>query len=101
MEATHRHGEHEHAGHTHEHALDEERNWQNPEFVGEWSQRQVARAPERRRQFVVMRALIPKSATEEFTYVNLGAGTGNLDEVLLSHFTTARATLVDSSQAML
>ena len=57
--------------------------------------------PERRRQFVVMRALLPKLPDEQFTYVNLGAGSGNLDEVLLAHFMKARAALVDSSQAML
>jgi ubiquinone/menaquinone biosynthesis C-methylase UbiE len=97
LEATH--GEHEHSGHDLPH--DSEPNWQSQQFVDDWLQRQDARAPERRRQFVVMRALIPKRTDEEFTYINLGAGAGNLDEVLLEHFVKARATLVDGSQAML
>ncbi len=101
MEATHRHEEHQHSGHGREHGNGAEQNWQSPEFVDEWQRRQAARAPERRRQFVVMRALIPRSPDEQFTYVNLGAGSGNLDEVLLAHFGKARATLVDGSQAML
>ena len=101
MEATHHHEEHHHSSHGHVEAQASEQNWQNQEFVSEWLQRQDARAPERRRQFVVMRALLPKLPNQEFTYVNLGAGSGNLDEVLLAHFVKAHATLVDGSQAML
>jgi tRNA (cmo5U34)-methyltransferase len=101
MEAAHYHEERDRSGHGHDLTQGHEQNWESQEFVDEWLQRQSARAPERRLQFLVMRALIPKSPTEEFTYVNLGAGAGHLDEVLLTHFVKARATLVDGSQAML
>ena len=56
---------------------------------------------ERRRQFVALRAFIPKSADQEFRYLNLGAGPGNLDEILLQHFHGANAVVLDGSLAML
>ncbi len=100
MEAAHRHGEQHQSEHGHGGQVPEQ-NWQSPEFVDQWLQREATRAPDRHRQFVVMRALVPKSQDQAFTYVNLGAGSGNLDEVLLAHFQNARATLVDGSPAML
>jgi SAM-dependent methyltransferase len=69
--------------------------------VANWLERQKEREPERRRQFVTIRALIPKTPDQEFSYINLGAGPGNLDEVLLAQFRGAQATLVDTSFAML
>jgi SAM-dependent methyltransferase len=69
--------------------------------VAEWIQQQTSRAAERRRQFVLVRAMVPQSRAQEFRYVNLGAGPGGLDAVLLEHFEEAYATLVDSSLPML
>lgn len=90
---------HHSAGHAHGH--DSPADWDNEEFVGQWLERQEERAAERRRQFVLLRALIPKQPGDEFSYLNLGAGPGNLDEVLLDHFQEASATLVDASLPML
>ena len=77
------------------------RDWHDEDFVQQWLERQAERAPERRRQFVALRAFIPKSPEQEFRYLNLGAGPGNLDVVLLQHFPGANAVVLDGSLAML
>lgn len=99
MEAAHHHAELTQAHHAHEHGSEEA--WHDEEYVAHWLEGQDARAAERRRQFVTIRAMIPKLPNQEFTYLNIGAGPGNLDEVLLEHFHGAQATLVDVSLAML
>jgi SAM-dependent methyltransferase len=111
LETTHQHhdaAEHDH-GHGHDHGHEEEHghghgpheDWNNEEYVDYWLDREARRGDQRRRQFVVVRAFIPKLPEQEFRYLNLGAGPGNLDEVLLAHFPGAQATLVDGSLAML
>lgn len=82
-------------GHTHDD------QWHDEEYVENWIARQKERAPQRRRQFVALRAFIPKSPDQEFRYLNLGAGPGNLDVVLLEHFRGANAVVLDGSLAML
>ena len=99
------HGDHDH-GHAHEHddhnaSHGGHDDWANEEFVAGWLERQQGRAEERRRQFTLLRAVMPKRANDEFRYLNLGAGPGNLDEVLLEQFRGATATLVDYSLPML
>jgi tRNA (cmo5U34)-methyltransferase len=76
------------------------RDWNDEEFVAEWLGRQASRS-DRPRQYAVIRALIPKLPDQEFRYVNLGAGPGILDEILLRHFRGAQATLVDVSLPLL
>src|SRR5205823_4424863 len=71
------------------------------EFVGEWIDQQDTRMGERRRQFLAVRALIPKTPDEPFRYLNVGAGPGHLDEILLERFQGAEAVLQDGSMAML
>src|SRR4051812_30692909 len=103
MEAAHHH-DHDHHDHGHATTVREDgrhENWFDEEYVEEWIQRQDARADERRRQFVIVRSMIPKTPEQEFRYINLGAGPGNLDEVLLERFKGAEAVLVDGSMAML
>jgi len=103
MEAAHHH-DHDHHDHEHATAVQTERrheDWFDEEYVQEWIERQDARADERQRQFVIVRSMIPKTPEQEFRYINLGAGPGNLDEVLLERFKGAEAVLVDGSMAML
>lgn len=76
-------------------------DWNSEEYVAYWLQREQERAAERRRQFTIVRAVVPKMREAEFRYLNLGAGPGNLDEVLLEQFPGATATLVDFSLLML
>jgi SAM-dependent methyltransferase len=76
-------------------------DWHDEEFVDRWLERQKERQVERRRQFVALRAFIPKNPDQEFRYLNLGAGPGNLDVILLEHFAGADAVVLDTSLAML
>lgn len=98
MEPTHHAHEAEH-GHGHDDYHNED--WHNPEFVEGWIERQKERAAERSQQFAIIRALIPRLPDAEFRYLNLGAGPGVLDDVLLSHFPNAQATVLDGSLPML
>ncbi|MPZ50121.1 MAG: methyltransferase domain-containing protein [Dehalococcoidia bacterium] len=108
MESTH-HGAHAEHGarsaateHEHEHGHDHpEEDWNDEEYVAYWLERQTGRAEERRRHFMMFRALITKMPEDEFSYINLGAGPGYLDEVLLEQFPGAQCTLVDGSLPML
>ena len=99
METRHRH--HDDAGEPHGHDHGHDENWSDEEFVAQWIERQKARAPERQRLFAKLRAMIPKAPSQEFRYANLGAGAGELDEMILDRFPKARAVLVDSSAPML
>lgn len=109
-DSEHSHDHDHHDDHGHGHGHDDERehghvrdhdDWGNEEFVAGWLERQQERTAERRRQFTLIRAVIPKCPDDEFRYLNLGAGPGNLDEVLLEQFKGATATLVDYSLPML
>lgn len=75
-------------------------NWFDDTFVAAWLVDQQDRTVERLRQFAIIRSLIPRSTHEPFRYLNIGAGDGWLDELLLSRFTSAAATLVDGSALM-
>ncbi len=76
-------------------------DWFDDDYIEFWLKREGDRVAERQRQFAMMRAVVPKSPDETFRYINLGAGPGNLDEVLLAHYPGAEAVLVDGSMAML
>jgi tRNA (cmo5U34)-methyltransferase len=74
-------------------------NWFDPDFVREWIERQEAKTPEAR-QLTRVRDAIPQGQETTFRYLNLGAGAGTLDALLLAHFPHAEATLVDGSSVM-
>ena len=105
MASAHQHASDDHGhgqaqaspGHTDPHG----RNWHDEEFVKGWIERQKEHSPQRRRPFVALRAFITKNPDQEFRYLNLGAGPGNLDTILLEHFHGANAVVLDGSLAML
>jgi len=74
-------------------------NWFDPDYVRGWLQRQEERSPESRQFSRVLNA-IPRAADEPFRYLNLGAGGGTLDALILERFPNAEATLVDGSTVM-
>ncbi|MPZ14195.1 MAG: methyltransferase domain-containing protein [Chloroflexi bacterium] len=76
-------------------------DWFDPDFVERWLARQHERRGERARQFAMVRSLVPRAADEYFRYIDLGAGDGALDEVLLTRFVNAEATLLDGSPTMI
>jgi tRNA (cmo5U34)-methyltransferase len=89
---------HDHAaGHGH----GDDHRWSDESFVADWIDRQEAHAAERRPLFARVRALIPKGLSEAFRYADLGAGAGNLDELILDRFTNAQVVLIDGSEPML
>ncbi len=100
METAHQHAPEGHGHGQHTPGQHEER-WHDEDFVNQWLERNKERLAERRRRFVALRAFIPKTTDQEFRYLNLGAGPGNLDVVLLEHFTGANAVVVDTSLTML
>jgi len=75
-------------------------NWADEAYVEDWLGRQPARAAERETHFRLIRSLIPHTADEVFSYINLGAGDGWLDEFILERFGRATATLLDGSALM-
>ena len=79
----------------------EEENWFDDAFVVDWLARQEGRSAERRRQFAMVRSLIPRTPEEDFRYVEVGCGDGALAETILERFPRVHATLVDGSPAML
>jgi tRNA (cmo5U34)-methyltransferase len=76
-------------------------NWADEAYVAYWLEREASRPRDRLRDFRIVRAIIPRADDEVFRYLNIGCGDGPLDEVLLSSFGNARATLVDGSETML
>ena len=76
-------------------------DWHDEAFIQQWLERQQGRQTERRRQFIALRAFITKNPEQEFRYLNLGAGPGNLDTILLQHFSGVNAVVLDGSLAML
>lgn len=76
-------------------------DWFDAEFVQSWIDGQQDRRAERTHQFARIAALVPFERDARFRYLNLGAGPGALDELLLSRFPKAEATLQDGSAVML
>lgn len=75
-------------------------DWSDESYVVDWLGRQHGRSDERLRQFAMVRSLVPYAPDQSFRYLNVGAGDGWLDEVLLARFPKAEATLVDGSEVM-
>ncbi|MCC7367476.1 MAG: class I SAM-dependent methyltransferase [Chloroflexi bacterium] len=129
MESSHQHGHHHDAtqsqghahGHGHGHGHEQGQghghgdghapaaaghapaaeDWFDEDFVKAWLKEQEVQADARRRQFVALRAFIPKNPDQEFRYLNLGAGSGALDAILLEQFPGANAVVLDASLTML
>lgn len=76
-------------------------NWADESYVAYWLEREAKQPRDRIRDFRIVRAIVPRAENESFRYMNIGCGDGPLDEVLLSAFGNARATLVDGSGTML
>jgi SAM-dependent methyltransferase len=102
MESTRERHEHRaHHGSAAGHGHGDDHRWSDESFVSDWIDRQEAHAAERRPLFAKVRALIPNGLSESFRYADLGAGAGNLDELMLERFTNAQAVLIDGSEPML
>ena len=78
----------------------EREDWTDEAFVRDWLRRQEERAPERERQFSMLCSLVPRGREESFRYIDLAAGDGSLDAMVVERFPNAEATLVDGSPVM-
>ncbi|HEY3118849.1 MAG TPA: class I SAM-dependent methyltransferase, partial [Chloroflexota bacterium] len=76
-------------------------NWFDPEYVRYWLGQQNGRFDERMHQFLMIRSLVPYRSDQSFRALDVGGGDGWLAEVLLSHFSAARVTVLDQSAVML
>ena len=75
--------------------------WKSDIGVSYWKSREndrVRRDAERR---VLMAELLPFAPDEEFTFVDLGAGTGAAARTVLDHYSAAHAILADYSPQMM
>jgi tRNA (cmo5U34)-methyltransferase len=75
--------------------------WKSDIGVSYWKSREndrVRRDAERR---VLMAELLPFAPDEEFTFVDLGAGTGAATRTVLDHYSAAQAILADYSPQMM
>jgi len=78
----------------------EREDWTDETFVRDWLRRQEERAPEREKQFSMLCSLVPRAPEERFRYLDLAAGDGSLDAVILDRYPNAEATLLDGSPVM-
>ena len=76
-------------------------NWLDDDCVSEWIGKQKDRETVRSGQFARLRAIIPFDNQSSFRYLNIGAGPGPLDALLLERYPNAGATLLDGSSVML
>src|SRR5215467_15721719 len=76
-------------------------DWIDEAYIEHWIKRQAGRASQRARQFAMLRAMIPFTTNAAFRYVNVGAGHGPFDELVLERYPAARAILLDGSDGML
>jgi tRNA (cmo5U34)-methyltransferase len=75
--------------------------WKSDSGVNFWKSTQDDREQRRAGHRTLMAQLLPFAATEPFTFVDLGAGTGAASRVILDHFTAAQAILADFSPQMM
>ena len=75
-------------------------DWFDAEFASNWLGQQQGRADERLTHFSFIVSGIPYLPEQPFRYLNLGGGDGWLDEVILSRFSKAEATVLDGSDTM-
>lgn len=75
--------------------------WQTDAGVQSFISKQEAREAKRRAQWMLMGELLPYGADEEFTLLDIGAGTGPAARAVLDQFPRANAILADFSSQMM
>ncbi|MHB8618349.1 MAG: class I SAM-dependent methyltransferase [Chloroflexota bacterium] len=84
-----------------EHTDTNEAVWKSPEFMKPWLSQMDQRERKRAEQFAFMGHLLPFSAEDSFTFLDLGAGTGAAARGILSMYPRATAILADYSPQMM
>jgi SAM-dependent methyltransferase len=75
--------------------------WKSDIGVNFWKSRQDDRVKRDAERRVLMAELLPFAPDEEFTFVDLGAGTGAAARTVLDHYPAAHAVLADYSPQMM
>lgn len=75
-------------------------DWNSPEYVEDWAQRQRRNETLRTRQFALMAELVPFDGEAAFRFMDVGCGYGALSKYLLETFPGATAVCHDGSAAM-
>jgi tRNA (cmo5U34)-methyltransferase len=76
-------------------------DWLNPDFASKWDAAAEVGNPTRARQLDLVTALVAAEYRRGSTILDLGAGSGQLEALLLRAVPDARIVVVDSSPAML
>lgn len=75
--------------------------WQSGEMVATWAAEAGARERNHAAPWKLMAALLPFRPGDEFTFADLGAGTGNCARAVLAEFPRSTAILADFSAEMM
>jgi SAM-dependent methyltransferase len=75
--------------------------WKSAERTKSWVVESSKRERERRPHREFLAALLPFADDDEFTFLDLGAGTGAAAQVILARYRRCRAILADFSQSMI
>ena len=75
-------------------------DWNSPEYVEDWAQRQRRNETLRTRQFALVAELVPFDGEAAFRFMDVGCGYGALSKYLLETFPRATAVCHDGSAAM-
>jgi tRNA (cmo5U34)-methyltransferase len=75
--------------------------WQSSEIVSHWASEAARHERNHGAQWRLMALLLPFGEQDEFTFCDLGAGTGNLSRAILARFPRSTAVLADFSAHMM
>ena len=75
--------------------------WQSSEITATWAAESAIRERNHAAQWRFMADLLPFGEQEEFTFLDLGAGTGNSSRAILSRHSRSTAILADFSYEMM
>lgn len=75
--------------------------WQSPQMIQVWTAEAERQEPKRAAQRRLMALLLPFGEQQEFTFLDLGAGTGAASRAILAHYPRSTAILADFSAEMM
>ena len=74
--------------------------WKSEKVARQFAEQAAERERQRREQLTLIARLLPYTADDEFTFVDLGAGTGAASRAILTEYPRARAILAEYSPQM-
>src|SRR5579872_139431 len=75
--------------------------WKDEANIKRWAAEAAGREAKRAEPMRIMAALLPFEDGDEFTVLDIAAGTGMAARAIMDHFPKARAILADYSPAMM